>query len=1848
MTTQEMIEKYKQEAIQSQTVTGNNIPWIGMYQAQNEEHRDYGDQNSALAAEEQNRAFLEQLSNATQAINNQAQALNDVANAKAAVEEAVMQKGSYNPNVFNLMQDSLGINSDIGLNGMPKYLTVENSQVGSGIKQLDSLADYKSQLPQTEPTGVMKYLEDHPEEIDYVSRYMNEHNQVMDGLDYQKFLEQQKDVAQARAFLNPNYKMNKSEEKWAEKMSEDRIKVLKSKGNLSPEEKEELEVWKALGDKADEATSFIMGATNEAVKMERGLNGIVKNIGTPELKLIDKLSQPVRDKFNETWDAPEAQKFIQNQAVQNPIANAGGNFATQALMYSLTNPVFDSLAETAGLKGLSAWGANQGAQLGQDVLLDLIPSYEEMAKDGKVTKDEWKELAKQTGWNAAGNLVMGIPSLGKEIKALAKNNAAIKEVDDLVKGATNQAETAAKNIENLAKENEKVLPDLGDMTKGAEVKSYDIEPEIPKIAENTQKVASKPSKLELPEDVIEKGSSDFEEIYNALENSYKKAKSLNDPEIMTKYEKMGKAVRDYEDAFYKNASNEELVKAKNAADAARQGFYRAVKKVDPSYKGDLTGTKLGNAAYRRTSMLGDTKANQELADEILKTESDNIKTFGDNTHVKDAVPETQKVFRSPTEKVEGANPLQTFGGDSGGRWETSKARTNTFENQGWGNALPQKDYAYKVYSEAEQNADALARGEGFKDLIYKDSFDEVDVKQAMNEIQSLMDSGDTQSANRLAKKLAFEGREGGRKVQAFAEYNRNSAVGAITDATKMQDDSIIQPWITQNKKQAEGNSRIARALADMGNKWKGGKEVRNLTHDEIRKGVIAELEREVGSVEKYFNENDIEFLTTLAEDKSIPVWKITSEIEHKLNTGNWYTLDESLPIPQPTNKKLQSALNSLITDEVRATEKAAPSLKDINKEVRNTLSKEFADFEGQFSENDIDYLANLIGNGATKQEITDALNTKLATGSFGISDETLQEVNNIFKQISNYDPNSKQFVEGQLEAYRLLANEVVGDATPMEKFEAWRYLAMLGNPKTMIRNFVGNQTFGAVTGISNNIAALAEAGVDKTVKALGGEGIQRTKSVLNPLTDVDLIKASAVDADASRYRQIIGSKYEKMDANTLRQSKSVFKTKLAQLYEKATDAGISDYKAVKNKYSTSLAGYLKANGYGTDIFKAEENLARLKNLQETQLLSSAERKQMEDLTKEVAELNKARDYALKQAEYATFHEDNDLAKLLTETSRKARNSDNLGARMLGTVIEGTVPFKKTPANILRSGIEYSPLGAIDSIKKTGKLVYENTGKRAGNLADTYVKKGLLSGKEKEVTKTLAADVIDSWSKTLTGTGLTALGFYLYNKGVLHSSDPDTQYQDQLEGHQNYAIEINGKSYTIDWASPSIMPLMVGAEVAKLWDSTGKDTEEFYSNIDKYIAAANRIADPIVETSMLQGVKDTLETAANAAKYDENLNIPALLMYNSATGYLSQGVPTAAGQIARTVDPTRRSTYTDKEGVAGVIDKQIKKQMNKIPGLSTLNEPYVNTYGEEQQNSPFDNPLANFAYQSLSPGYLTSINERGADKVSREAYENSGDTKALPSLKASPKIDGERVSDSDNTTFRKASGQTELDIRDSLSKDEWFNSLDQGEKDEIINDVNGIAEKMGYAAINPEYANESKPYLAYKEGGMDGLLDYYKNQHDKAELKEMSGGNIKPNSNVGKEALDLLGQGKTEKAQEVINDGLAEKEAKAAKKEETQAAQDDLSIYGLTKTSAAKTYEKAQTVIPGLTSQQFASTYKMIDSDGNQGIRQDEIIDYLNKYVTSDNKGQEIWSAYGNSTWKSIPVLENGTWKKKKK
>ena len=149
-----------------------------------------------------------------------------------------------------------------------------------------------------------------------------------------------------------------------------------------------------------------------------------------------------------------------------------------------------------------------------------------------------------------------------------------------------------------------------------------------------------------------------------------------------------------------------------------------------------------------------------------------------------------------------------------------------------------------------------------------------------------------------------------------------------------------------------------------------------------------------------------------------------------------------------------------------------------------------------------------------------------------------------------------------------------------------------------------------------------------------------------------------------------------------------------------------------------------------------------------------------------------------------------------------------------------------------------------------------------------------------------------------------------------------------------------------------------------------------------------VGEPVIEMSMLSGLSNMLDSIA----YAKNGGTKATsAIANLAVGYLSQGIPTIGGQIARSIDKTRRDTYTGlpSGGFGDTVMRQVKKDLNKIPGLSFLNQPYTNAYGETEENvykvldrlSKYtDQTSYNFADMAQNIGKFTSV---GIDLVSAE-------------------------------------------------------------------------------------------------------------------------------------------------------------------------------------------------------------------------------------------------------------------------
>lgn len=513
-------------------------------------------------------------------------------------------------------------------------------------------------------------------------------------------------------------------------------------------------------------------------------------------------------------------------------------------------------------------------------------------------------------------------------------------------------------------------------------------------------------------------------------------------------------------------------------------------------------------------------------------------------------------------------------------------------------------------------------------------------------------------------------------------------------------------------------------------------------------------------------------------------------------------------------------------------------------------------------------------------------------------------------------------------------------ATAWDKWNAWRYLSMLGNIRTQVRNVVGNAAFMPLVATKNLLAA----GMEKAFIRNGG----RTKSAFFTKTNVGkrLMEFGKKDFDTVVDEIQGGGKYNQ--SSSIEEKRTIFKSKAIEGWRKLTNKAMDKGDEIfsKHHYARALAGYLYANHLDYD--KITRNTPQAQEV-----------------------LNKARAYAILEAQKATFRDANQLAAFINKTKRnllkKAQTAETKGAKAgwyVGTAVaEGIMPFTKTPIDILARGVEYSPIGLIKGIKEA---VYD-------------VKKG---------NKT-AAEAIDTLSAGLTGTGIFALGYFLQSLGFLAGalgSDKDEKYKKD-SGAQGFALHIGDKYYTIDWLAPFSLPLFTGAAVAETVENG--DEVSFATLADVF----STISEPMLEMSMLQGVNSALSNG----QYSSDSKIVSF-MTNQITGYLSQANPTILGQIARAVDDTSRNAYYYDPNYKGFVQTWKvfgNKQIAKIPFASKALTSRIDLWGNKQENTG-GSFFGRLAYNMLSPGYYSEESNDPVDVVLTKLYEETEDTAVLPS------------------------------------------------------------------------------------------------------------------------------------------------------------------------------------------------------------------------------------------------------------
>lgn len=588
-------------------------------------------------------------------------------------------------------------------------------------------------------------------------------------------------------------------------------------------------------------------------------------------------------------------------------------------------------------------------------------------------------------------------------------------------------------------------------------------------------------------------------------------------------------------------------------------------------------------------------------------------------------------------------------------------------------------------------------------------------------------------------------------------------------------------------------------------------------------------------------------------------------------------------------------------------------------------------------------------------------------------------------------------------------------ATAGDRLNAWRYFAMLGNPRTHIRNIMGNIASAAALDTSHKVSAVGQ-------KFLPQE--KRTRALHTSKAAKQFAKADYANVEA----ELSGNAY-KTEMSEIKQRQKLFPKPLQKVMDAITWALDAEDQVFKKKsYIDSMGNFLTARGWDVN------------NLTE-------------------AQLNEARQHAIQDAKIATFQDASKLADTLSQLEKKNKATE--------VIIGSLVPFKRTPINVAKRSFELSPVGLLKAI------TYDAVQVKKGNM---------------DATK-----MIDHIGQGLTGSGVAALGAFLAAQGIFSagSSDDDKEANfDAGMGQQEYAINIGGKSYTIDWASPAVVPLAMGGE---LYEALRQKYDDDETAFNQAMATVSRMFDPMLNMTMLSGIGSTVTSAA----YNKSNPLFGIAS-NVATNFGGQFVPTLFGQIARTVDNTRRTTYADKNSpVPSSVQKFLQRQANKIPGLSQNQPAYTDVWGREQKNGP-DNVFARAAYNFFSPGYLADAKSTQTEKALKELYQATGDNSVLPSKpqKYYKTEDGTKkfLTAQEYSALASEGGKIALNALGKLTKSEAYKGMTNDEKIEAVADVYKYAKAV---AANKTYGKELEGTIqTVKDSGIEpGLYYAYKEMED---------------------------------------------------------------------------------------------------------------------------------------------------------
>lgn len=581
------------------------------------------------------------------------------------------------------------------------------------------------------------------------------------------------------------------------------------------------------------------------------------------------------------------------------------------------------------------------------------------------------------------------------------------------------------------------------------------------------------------------------------------------------------------------------------------------------------------------------------------------------------------------------------------------------------------------------------------------------------------------------------------------------------------------------------------------------------------------------------------------------------------------------------------------------------------------------------------------------------------------------------------------------------------------RWDAWRYLCMLGNAKTIGRNTLGNVGMLPLKAARDKLGALMELGVDKSerTKYLGSiyateEGrkmLQYAKEQYQ--ADRDILLGTEKYADRSERSKLQAAIHERLARlpRGMRQAQEV--TNFLMNNEIFGDGAF-----LRHHYTVSFAQAARARGLTAEQLRKKRG--------------------------NEAQIDSLREYAIGQAMKATYRDVNAFSKVVKNLQFKGEGT---GARIGNMIIGSYLPFKGTPANVLVRAIDYSPIGVIKGITETLVGIRQKAKNGASTISSTQI--------------------IEDLSAGLTGSAVFALGILLQQLGVLHGpNDGD----DDRTGMQEYSINIGDTSISLDWLAPASIPLFAGVSLGEAWS----DPHE--SAISAVFDTAGAMFDPLLEMSMLSGIQELLESLSYGGGDVTIENTLYTVFVQSFLSYLSQGIPTLSSQIARALDKNSEYTYTGdiQSSFVRRVVNSAAKVAKKIPFVNWRQYEYVDEWGRTESNGAWYERIFN---NFLNPAYVSDVQITDVD-AELDRLETVTGIDATPTRRGytiTVNKEKRRLSGEEYERYAKTYGEEALKMMTVLMASSYYAEMSDADRAAALEDILDVANEYGKHAALPE-------------------------------------------------------------------------------------------------------------------------------------------------------------------------------------